>query len=100
VKFAEVLRGSSSAITCPVWTSSAAVMETVPCRTYSNSRCRGRPLAAGRSACLRLRADIAVFSSTDTTTEPGGQERYRSQISAAFPKNNGSSGRVSQPLTR
>ncbi|MFH8739434.1 hypothetical protein [Streptomyces sp. NPDC017964] len=51
------------------------VTETVPWRTYSNSRRRTRPGADGRSGCLRERAAIAVFSSTDTTTERGGQLR-------------------------
>lgn len=100
VKCAEVFRGSSSTITWPVCTSKAAVMDAVPCLTYSNSRRLEWPGRAERSGCLRERAAIAVFSSTDTTIEPAGQDRYRSQISAAFSKNAGSSGRVSHPRTR
>ncbi|MDQ1248739.1 MAG: hypothetical protein QG597_3112 [Actinomycetota bacterium] len=34
--------------TSPVWTSRAAMIETVPCRTYSNSRRAIRPGRQGR----------------------------------------------------
>jgi len=41
-------------MTCPVETFIAAMMETVPWRTYSNSRRESRPGAAGTSGCLRV----------------------------------------------
>ncbi len=75
-------------------------METVPWRTYSNSRrvrCPGRP---GWSGCLRERAVIPVFSSTLNTTALSGQVRYSAHTPAALVKNSGSAGRVSQPRTR
>ena len=41
------------AMTWPVVTFMAAMMEMVPCRTYSNSRRAFRPVLAGISGCLR-----------------------------------------------
>src|SRR5450631_750955 len=49
---AESLRAIGSAMTCPVAACSAAVMEIVPLRTYSNSRRASRPgLAAAQGIC-------------------------------------------------
>ncbi len=49
VKAAVSLRAAGSATTCPVAMCSAAMMETVPLRTYSNSRRARRP-GAGQAA--------------------------------------------------
>ena len=53
----------------------AATMETVPLRTYSNSRLASRLRCAGRSGYLRYLAWIPVFSSMQITTVPGGGRR-------------------------
>ena len=50
---AESLRVIRSVTICPVCTYRAAMIETVPWRTYSNSRRATRPGRAGRSRCLR-----------------------------------------------
>lgn len=100
MKVAESLRLIGSTTTCPVATCSAATMETVPLRTYSNSRRPARPGAARRSGYLRYLAWIPVFSSTQTTTVSGGGRRYRSQTAPACAQNCSSSARWSQPRTR
>ena len=75
MKATELLRATGSMITWPVATCSAAMMETVPLRTYSNSRRAGRPGAGSRSGYLRYFAWMPVFSSMQTTTVPGGGRR-------------------------
>ena len=75
MKVTELLLVIGSAITCPVATCSAAMMETVPLRTYSNSRRARRPRRARRSGYLRYLAWIPVFSSMQTTTVSGGGRR-------------------------
>ena len=72
MKATELLRSTRSAITSPVATFIAAMMETVPCRTYSNSRRASRPGRAGICGCLRDLAWMPVFSSTLISTVPGG----------------------------
>src|SRR6266487_3664055 len=62
----------ASVMTCPECTSSAAMTGTVPWRMYPDSRRATRPGAARCSGYLRLRAPIAVFSSTHTTIDPAG----------------------------
>ena len=59
-------------------------------------RCPG---AAGTVGCLRDRAAMAVFSSTDNTKALVGCDRYRPHTSAARSQNNGSFLRVNQPRT-
>jgi len=52
VKVTESLRAIGSVTTYPVATCSAAMMERVPLRTYSNSRRARRPGAGGRCGYL------------------------------------------------
>jgi len=75
VKAAESLRVTGSVTTCPVATCSAAMMETVPLRTYSNSRRAGRPGAGRRPGYLRCFAWMPVFSSMQITMASGGGRR-------------------------
>ena len=75
VKVTELLRVIGSVITCPVAICSAATMETVPLRMYSNSRRASWPRRGGRSGYLRYLAWIPVFSSMQITTVPGGGRR-------------------------
>ena len=75
VKAAELLRATGSATTCPVAACSAAMMETVPLRTYSNSRRAGWPGAGSRPGYLRYFAWMPVFSSMQITTVSGGGRR-------------------------
>lgn len=100
MKVAESLRLIGSTITCPVATCSAAMMETVPLRMYSNSRRAARPGAARRSGYLRYLAWIPVFSSMQITTVSAGGRRYRSHTAAACAQNCSSSARLSHPRTR
>lgn len=100
VKVTESLRLIGSAMTCPVATSSAATMETVPLRTYSNSRRASRPGRAGCSGYLRYLAWILVFSSMQITTVPGGGRRYTLHTAAAWAQNCSSPRRFSHPRTR
>src|SRR5664279_5259870 len=83
--------------TVPSVTFIAAIREAVPCRTYSNSRSSGRPRRAARVRRLRLRAWIAVFSSTLNSTASSGGVRYSAHTACAFLMNSGSGGRLSQP---
>src|SRR6266487_261777 len=53
MKVAEWLRRMRSAMTSPVVTFIAAMLETVLCRTYSNSRRASRPGRAAMAGCLR-----------------------------------------------
>src|SRR6266568_5973175 len=99
VKAAESLRWMRSAMTWPVATFIAAMMEMVPWRAYSNSRRASRPCRAGIRGCLRDLAWMPVFSSTLISTVPGGGFRYRRQICPARSQNAGSSARLSQPRT-
>ena len=69
-----LLRSMRSVRTWPVWTFRAAMIETVPWRTYSNSR-RAPPGASGLVGVFAERAVIPVFSSTLITTAFGGQVR-------------------------
>ena len=75
VKVTGSLRVIGSVITCPVAICRAATMETVPLRTYSDSRRASRPGRGGRSGYLRYLAWIPVFSSMQITTVPGGGRR-------------------------
>jgi hypothetical protein len=61
VNVAALLRVILSVRTWPVCTFSAAMVETVPWRMYSNSRRRGRPGRWGRSGCLREGAVMPGF---------------------------------------
>ena len=80
MKVTESLCSIGSVTTWPVAMCSAAMMEAVPLRTYSNSR-RARPRRprrpgrGGRSGYLRDLAWIPVFSSMQITTVPGGGRR-------------------------
>jgi hypothetical protein len=56
----ESLRVTGSATTCPVATCSAAMIETVPLRTYSNSRRGRRPGRGGRSHHGARRAQVNI----------------------------------------
>ena len=96
---AESLRWTRPAITSPVVTFIAAMMEMVPCRTYSNSRRASRPALTGACGCLRDFAWMPVFSSMLTSTVPGGGCRYRWHTAPALTQNAGSSARLSQPRT-
>ncbi|HEY3952523.1 MAG TPA: hypothetical protein VGM53_04050 [Streptosporangiaceae bacterium] len=95
----ELLRWMRSAMTSPVVTFMAAMMETVPCRAYSNSRRASRPGRPGIWGCLRDLAWMPVFSSTLIRTVPGGGFRYRRQTCPALAQKEGSSARLSQPRT-
>ena len=81
---AELLRSIGWVMTCPEWTCSAAMIETVPCGRTRFSRRAARPGAAGCSGCLRLRAPIAVFSSTQMTIEWSGWGRKSSRYLGGF----------------
>ena len=63
MKVSESLRTMIFGWMVPAVTSIAASSDTVPCRTYSNSRRSGRPGRIGRLGCLRDLACIEVFSS-------------------------------------
>ena len=75
MKVTESLRGIRWAMTSPAATFMAAMMETVPCRTYSNSRRVSLPGPAGMSGCVRVFAWMPVFSSMLISTVPGGGSR-------------------------
>ena len=75
MKVTELLRAIRWAMTSPVATFMAAMMETVPCRTYSNSRRASRPGLPGISGCVRDLAWMPVFSSMLISTVPGGRSR-------------------------
>ncbi|MGH3901837.1 MAG: hypothetical protein ACRDTA_26995 [Pseudonocardiaceae bacterium] len=72
---AESFRAMIFGWTVPVVTFMAAIRETVPWRTYSNSRRWACPARTGRVARLRERACMAVFSSTLHSTVSGGRCR-------------------------
>ena len=88
-----------SVMTSPVVTFIAAMIETVPCRTYSNSRRASRPGRTGISGYLRDFAWMPVFSSTLASTAAGGGSRYSRHTAPARTQNVSSSARLSQPRT-
>ena len=61
--------------TVPVVTFIAAISDTVPWRTYSNSRRSTWPDRTGRVRRLRERACMQVFSSTLNSTVSAGRSR-------------------------
>src|SRR5450759_5044008 len=61
MKVAELLATMILGWTVPSVTFIAAISETVPWRTYSNSRSSGRPRRNAAVARLRLLACMAVF---------------------------------------
>src|SRR4051794_36045062 len=72
MKVAESLRLMIFGWTVPAVTFMAAISDTVPWRTYSNSRRSTRPGRAGRVARVRERACMAGFSSTLNSTVSAG----------------------------
>jgi len=79
MKVAELLATMILGWTVPSVTFIAAISETVPWRTYSNSRSSGRPRRNAAVARLRLLACMAVFSSMlNNTASPGGF-KYKAQ---------------------
>jgi hypothetical protein len=61
MKVSELFRSMIFGRMVPSATFRAAISETVPCRTYSNSRRSGRCGAARRVRCLRDLAWMPVF---------------------------------------
>src|SRR6478609_2021462 len=95
----ELLRSMRWAMTWPVATSMAAMMETVPWRRYSNSR---RSTWPGWVRIVGWRRDLAwmpVFSSTLTSSVSGERSRYRRHTCPAWAQKAGLSVRLSQPRT-
>jgi [ribosomal protein S5]-alanine N-acetyltransferase len=66
---------SSSLLVRGFATFLAAMIETVPCRLYSNSRRASRPGRPGMSGRIRVFAWMPVFSSMLISTVPGGGSR-------------------------
>src|SRR5712691_2353229 len=75
MKAAESLRRIRWLMTSPAVTSIAAMMDTVPCRLYSNSRRASLPGRPGMSGRMRVFAWMPVFSSMLIRTVPGGGSR-------------------------
>lgn len=71
--------------------------QDLPECTSSAATRSGCPGSASWVGCLRDRAAIAVFSSTDNTNAFTGRDRYKPHTSAARSQNARSCLRVSQP---
>ena len=72
MKVTESLRRIRLAMISPTATFIAAMIETVPCRLYSDSRRASRPGRPGMSGRIRVFAWTPVFSPVLVSTVPGG----------------------------